>query len=41
MNVLARRNKARTFDIQDRVWIDVDDPAAFGKAENLLETGLL
>lgn len=41
MNVLARRNKARAFDIQDRIWIDVDDPAAFGKAENLLETGLL
>lgn len=41
MNVLARRNKARAFDIQDRVWIDVDDPAAFRKAETLLEAGLL
>ncbi len=41
MNVLARWNKARTFDIGDRVWVDVDDPAAFRKAEELLEAGRL
>jgi 1L-myo-inositol 1-phosphate cytidylyltransferase len=41
MNVLARWGKARTFDIQDRVWVDVDDPAAFEKAENLIEAGRL
>ena len=39
MNVLARWNKARTFDIQDRLWVDVDDPVAFRKAEELLESG--
>lgn len=39
MNVLARWNKARAFDIQDRLWVDVDDPIAFRKAENLLESG--
>jgi 1L-myo-inositol 1-phosphate cytidylyltransferase len=39
MNVLARWNKAYAFDIQDRLWIDVDDPAAFQKAETLLESG--
>lgn len=39
MNVLARWNKARTFDIQDRLWVDVDDPVAFRKAEDLLESG--
>lgn len=38
MNVLARRGKARMFDIQDRLWVDVDDPAAFEKAERLLES---
>lgn len=41
MNVLARWNKARAFDIQGRVWVDVDDPAAFRKAEDLLESGRL
>jgi myo-inositol-1-phosphate synthase len=41
MNVLAGWGKARAFDIQDRVWVDVDDPAAFKKAEELLETGRL
>jgi 1L-myo-inositol 1-phosphate cytidylyltransferase len=41
MNVLARWGKARTFDIRDRIWIDVDDPAAFEKAESLLEAGRL
>lgn len=41
MNVLARWSKARTFDIEGRVWVDVDDPVAFGKAEQLLESGRL
>jgi len=41
MNVLARRGQARAFDIEDRVWVDVDDPAAFGKAEALLDSGRL
>ena len=33
MNVLAAWKKAHIFDIQDRVWVDVDDPAAYEKAE--------
>jgi myo-inositol-1-phosphate synthase len=41
MNVLAEWGKARAFDIQGRVWVDVDDPIAFRKAEELLETGLI
>jgi len=41
MNVLARRGKARTFDIRDRLWVDIDDPAAFNKAEQLIEQGRL
>ncbi len=41
MNVLARRNRALVFDIGDRVWIDVDDPVALGKAEALLASGRL
>ena len=41
MNVLARRNKARVLDVGDRLWLDVDDPAAFGKAERLLASGRL
>lgn len=41
MNVLARWGKAHVFDIQGRLWIDVDDPAAFRKAEALLSSGRL
>jgi 1L-myo-inositol 1-phosphate cytidylyltransferase len=41
MNVLARWGKARVFDIGDRLWLDVDDPVAFGKAESLLHFGQL
>ena len=41
MNVLARWGKARAFDIRDRLWLDVDDPCAFDKAEDLLEAGRL
>lgn len=36
MMCLAARNKARSFDIGERFWIDVDDPAALGKAETYL-----
>ena len=41
MNVLARQGRARTFDIQGRLWLDVDDPASLDKAEALLEAGRL
>ncbi|MCB8881053.1 NTP transferase domain-containing protein [Acidisoma cellulosilytica] len=41
MNVLAAWNKAHIFDIQDRIWVDVDDPVAYEKAERLLELGQL
>ena len=41
MNVLARWDRARAFDIQGRVWLDVDDALSFSKAEELLETGRL
>jgi 1L-myo-inositol 1-phosphate cytidylyltransferase len=41
MTVLARQGKARTFDVQGRLWLDVDDPASFDKAENLLSAGRL
>ena len=41
MNVLARWGKARAFDIGERLWVDVDDPAAFRKAEELLAAGRL
>ena len=41
MNVLARWGKARVFDIGERLWLDIDDPIAFRKAEDLVETGRL
>jgi len=41
MNVLARRDQARAFDIQGRLWLDVDDPATLDKAEALLNAGRL
>ena len=41
MNVLARRGMAHVLDIGDRLWIDVDDAAALGKAEALLGSGRL
>ena len=41
MNVLARRSLAHVLDIGDRLWIDVDDAAALGKAEALLGSGRL
>jgi 1L-myo-inositol 1-phosphate cytidylyltransferase len=41
MNVLAGWNKARVSNIHNRLWVDVDDPAAFAKAEKLLDAGQL
>ena len=41
MNVLAEWGKARVFDVGGRLWVDVDDPVAFGKAEALLDSGRL
>ena len=41
MNVLARWQKAYVFDIQGKVWIDVDDPTDLEKAEKLLDSGKL
>ena len=41
MNVLAGWGKARAFDIQARLWLDVDDPVSFRKAEELLLAGRL
>lgn len=41
MNVLAQWGKARVQDIGNRLWVDVDDPAAFAKAEALLDEGRL
>jgi 1L-myo-inositol 1-phosphate cytidylyltransferase len=41
INMLARWGQARIFDIGSRIWIDVDDPAAFAKAEALLDQGRL
>ena len=33
---MALRQKARIFDIGNRSWIDIDDEAAFNKAQTLL-----
>ena len=41
MNVLARWERAYFLDIQDKLWIDVDDAVAFAKAERLLDLGQL
>ena len=41
MNVLARWGKARVFDIGERLWLDIDDPVAFRKAEDLVDAGRL
>ncbi len=41
MAVLANRGRAHVHDVGDRPWVDVDDPAAFEKAEHLLATGRL
>ncbi len=34
VKILAAEGKAKTFEISGRFWIDVDDPAAFRRAEN-------
>ena len=36
IKILAKRKKARVFDIEGKYWIDVDDENAFKKAENIL-----
>jgi len=36
IRILSANGNAKTFDIQDSYWIDVDDENAFSKAENLL-----
>jgi 1L-myo-inositol 1-phosphate cytidylyltransferase len=41
LNVLAGMGKALTIDVQGRLWVDIDDPIAFSKAEDLLDGGLL
>lgn len=41
MNVLADWGRARALDIGACLWVDVDDPVAFSKAEHLLEAGEL
>ena len=41
MNVLARQDRARVFDVGQRLWMDVDDPRAFAHAERLLASGRL
>jgi len=41
MNVLGSRDKARTFDHEGRLWLDVDDPTAYGKAIVYVDEGRL
>ena len=36
IRILSGKGNAKTFDVQDSYWIDVDDENAFSKAENLL-----
>jgi len=36
VRILSSNGNAKTFDIQDSYWIDVDDEKAFSKAKNLL-----
>jgi 1L-myo-inositol 1-phosphate cytidylyltransferase len=36
MQALADRGAALTFDVDGRFWLDVDDPSAFGQAEEAL-----
>jgi CDP-L-myo-inositol myo-inositolphosphotransferase len=40
VKILAAEGKAKTFEISGRFWIDVDDPAAFRRAENSLLANL-
>lgn len=41
MNILGSMDKARTFDIEGRLWLDVDDPTAYGKAIVYVDAGRL
>jgi len=41
MNVLGSWDKARTFDIEGRLWLDVDDATAYGKAIVYVDEGRL
>ena len=41
MTVLARWRKAFVLDVGQKLWMDVDDQAAFDKAQTLLDSGLL
>ena len=36
VKILAAEGKVKTFEISGRFWIDVDDPAAFSRAENII-----
>ncbi|GAH56528.1 unnamed protein product, partial [marine sediment metagenome] len=40
IKILAKKKKARIFDIKGHYWIDVDDEIAFKKAENILLANL-
>jgi len=40
IKILAKKKKARIFDIKGNYWIDVDDEKAFKKAENILLANL-
>ncbi len=40
IKILAKKKKARVFDIKESYWIDVDDEKAFRKAENILLANL-
>ena len=41
MRILAAEGKARTFDIGDRFWLDIDIPEEAGAAELLIDDGHL
>ncbi len=41
MTVLAGLGRARAFDVGGRAWVDVDDAAAFARAEALMASGRL
>lgn len=40
IRILSGNGNAKTFDVQDSYWIDVDDEKAFSKAEDLLISNL-
>ncbi len=40
IKILAKKEKARVFDINENYWIDVDDETAFKKAEKILLSNL-